>query len=259
MENSTIRLEKIVEAIEDDDVEWFERHKERLSTWRHVHDGRLILYVAIEHQASNEILQKLVDSGVNPNELWKHESIWFRPIFRGQKRIFNFLLNVPGADLNVRDPVLRRTPLHLSVIYNGNDEFTETLLKTPGVDVDAQTLLGDTALHLAVERGKYSTVDLLLKHGANPYLSGRPFTPLSFAIISLEYRCVESFVSHGVWNDDQIESALRVCLDPEIVRLMERVRLAMTLVSPRVIKRIGVRSAVRVLPPELIDMIRNTI
>ena len=50
---------------------------------------------------------------------------------------------------------------------------TEFLLATTGIDVDAQNVQGQTALHTACSRGNWHVVRLLLRAGANPAITDR--------------------------------------------------------------------------------------
>lgn len=71
-----------------------------------------------------------------------------------------------GADVNAK--VVGCTALMYAAFY-GRDEMVSYLLEN-GASVDAQNLNGITALHWAVEKNQYSTIELLLKAGANANL-----------------------------------------------------------------------------------------
>lgn len=59
-----------------------------------------------------------------------------------------------------------RTPLVIAAYYN-KIESAKLLLSTPGVDVNASSDFGATALHFAAHRGHLEMVQLLLSKGAN--------------------------------------------------------------------------------------------
>ncbi|MDR0683974.1 MAG: ankyrin repeat domain-containing protein, partial [Spirochaetaceae bacterium] len=119
-----------------------------------------------------------------------------------------------GADINHKNDH-RQTPLIKAILQNPNDSICEKLLSCDGIDIDALTdkgrsalllaadlnkvdcvrmlldhgarvdqrnIAGDTALHCAVTRGATGAAKLLLEHGANPNLKNDGgFTPLDIA------------------------------------------------------------------------------
>lgn len=72
-----------------------------------------------------------------------------------------------GADVEARTISERWTSLHLAV-YNNNEHSINELLKF-GADIEAQKGDNWRPLQVAAFWGKTSMVELLLKHGANPY------------------------------------------------------------------------------------------
>jgi ankyrin repeat protein len=75
-----------------------------------------------------------------------------------------------GADVKIKDqngntPLLRG----FSSRYSMPDFNTVKVLLENGADVNSQNRQGQTALQFAVKRGDCRLVDLLLKHGANPW------------------------------------------------------------------------------------------
>jgi ankyrin repeat protein/tetratricopeptide (TPR) repeat protein len=60
------------------------------------------------------------------------------------------------------------TPLHYAAEF-GHDDLVETLI-TYGADVDAQALQGFTPLHYAMLACRVTTVGVLLRHKANPFI-----------------------------------------------------------------------------------------
>jgi 26S proteasome non-ATPase regulatory subunit 10 len=58
-----------------------------------------------------------------------------------------------------------RTPLVIAAYYN-KIESVKLLLSTPGVDINASSDFGATALHFAAHRGHLEVVQLLLSKGA---------------------------------------------------------------------------------------------
>ena len=81
------------------------------------------------------------------------------------------LLIFLGVDLNVPD-IAGYTPLHYCSTNSGNEitlVLAEVLLKA-GADVDAKNRLGETPLSIATLAYKYDVIQLLLDHGADPYV-----------------------------------------------------------------------------------------
>ena len=88
----------------------------------------------------------------------------------GTLKILQFLLN-NGADIAARDSN-GNTPLHFACDYMAEIHLTGMLLDH-GADVNAVNLEGQTALLLAVWRGKISLTQLLLTRGADVTLKDR--------------------------------------------------------------------------------------
>jgi ankyrin repeat protein len=76
-----------------------------------------------------------------------------------------------GRDPNVRDEA-KNTPLHWAA-GAGHPEAIAYLLSLPNIDLTAQNLLGDTALHRAVWRGQTEAVRLLLEKGIDTQVVNR--------------------------------------------------------------------------------------
>ena len=75
-------------------------------------------------------------------------------------------------------PVIKRTVLHAAA-QRGSPELVKTLIKA-GAAVNAQDFYGDTPLHVSFDartqgRPAQKSIDeVLLNHGANPYLKNYP-------------------------------------------------------------------------------------
>jgi ankyrin repeat protein len=72
-----------------------------------------------------------------------------------------------GANVNHAD-TLGRCPLHLAAAA-GNVNVMALLLRTPGCQVDPQSLGGETPLMRAVQYSRVHAVRLLLQAGANAF------------------------------------------------------------------------------------------
>ena len=81
---------------------------------------------------------------------------------RGDKELIAMLLSNHQTDLQALDKN-RRTPLHHACFY-GNTITCETLLNQ-GAELEAQTIEGQTPLHIAIIGGHEEIVKLLIKRG----------------------------------------------------------------------------------------------
>jgi ankyrin repeat protein len=126
-----------------------------------------VLYHALEsHRLSTELVQLLVDSGVNiddPNPLfWAIQS----SIIAGEKsevpKVMSILIDA-GADVNKQD----RTgfTVLMAAAFGGYDQLVNILLRS-GAEINASMESGRTALALAVSMGHTETVRLLIEAGA---------------------------------------------------------------------------------------------
>jgi ankyrin repeat protein len=93
---------------------------------------------------------------------------------RGNGKIIELLL-ANGADVNTKDNVFGRTPLHCAIdgpkspsdiaAASPKKKVVELLL-TSGADVNAEDSYGDTPLDYAVQIGDSDVKELLRKYGA---------------------------------------------------------------------------------------------
>jgi serine/threonine-protein phosphatase 6 regulatory ankyrin repeat subunit B len=81
-----------------------------------------------------------------------------------QPAIFELLVT-HGANINTTDQH-HNTPLFYAARAGGSKTFIDYIIKS-GAQINIQTELGQTPLHVAVTLGKMGAVDSLLSHGAN--------------------------------------------------------------------------------------------
>ena len=126
-----------------------------------------VLYHAIEsYRQSAEIVQLLVDSGVNmdPNPLfWVVDSLSTAGEKSEVPKVMSILINA-GAEVNQQD----RTgfTVLMAAVFRGNNQLVDILLRS-GAEINASTDDGRTALTSAVRMGYTETVRLLIKAGAD--------------------------------------------------------------------------------------------
>lgn len=89
--------------------------------------------------------------------------------------------HIPGFPVKteVAAPVGKQGPSFASTTTAGKQSLvTQTLLKAPGIEVDATNSVGQTPLHVACARGNWTVVRLLLEAGANVEIADRRgYTP----------------------------------------------------------------------------------
>jgi uncharacterized protein len=88
--------------------------------------------------------------------------------------ITNAMHHIPGYPGKQADRHLQPTPSP-GVIH---ETPMQILLRTQGIEIDAENSVGQTPLHIACSRGNWNAVRVLLEAGANPDLADlRGFTP----------------------------------------------------------------------------------
>lgn len=106
-----------------------------------------------------------------------------------------FLLE-KGADPTMSDNH-GKSPLSRAA-GQGFNALLKLLLSTPGIDVDAQKVDGDTALRLAVMNNQVESTRLLLEAGANPNIqNGDGNTPLIRAVAQGYTEITKLLLEHG--------------------------------------------------------------
>ena len=116
---------------------------------------------------------------------------------RGRTEVVTTLLDAGAVSASCARPV---APTALS------DPFSRTCSQNHALPTASG---GDTALHLAADRGHIATVQELLRHGADPRAkSKRGWTPLHAALYSNRQQVVRELLRAGADPEDQNEDGL---------------------------------------------------
>ncbi len=256
------------------DLEWLRNNVETVLKYRTLM-GHGVFAGALIRAASNEVLQTLLDLGVDPNKSYKHSTSFLFPILYNDERSFNFLMGIPNIDLNVTGRIWRLTPLMFAVT-NGRPRMIEALIRA-GCNLNARDEFGKTALMTSITAAFWDSpngevvsvspiqleiLEILLRNGADPFVPDNFFrTPLAAAIENNWVEGVRTLLRYGTYRDrdESLRDRIKDCRNPTIRYMLERVQLMLTLSSARTVRRIGVRSSVRMLPLEIIRLIGDTI
>ena len=135
------------------------------ATLRHV--------VALERWAKSE-----VENGSDRGALSLYKATTECCHIQDSEKFFALLRN--GADTSYKADDILSTALHLAAAQAAGEDAAvgmrkclEALCNAPGVNINAQEIDGQTALHKAACCGNYETVKILLNHGANETLASK--------------------------------------------------------------------------------------
>lgn len=126
-----------------------------------------VLYHALEsYRLSAELVQLLVDSGVNmdPNSLFRAvQSLRTAGEKSEVPKVMSILIDA-GADVNKQDQT--GFTVLMAAAFEGYNQLVDILLRS-GAEINASMESGRTALTLAVSMGHTETVRLLIEAGAD--------------------------------------------------------------------------------------------
>jgi ankyrin repeat protein len=127
-----------------------------------------VLYHALEsYQLRSEVIQLLVDAGVNMDHTPLTWAIKFSRRTAGKKsevpEVIGILIDA-GADVNERDKT--GLTVLMETAFRGNNQLLDILLRS-GAEINATTKSGRTALTLAVMKKHTETVSFLIEAGAD--------------------------------------------------------------------------------------------
>ena len=159
-------------------------------------NGSTCLHFASCHGSSKEVLQTIIDHGVNVNATNKkgHTALMMASEF-GHLDDIHVLLKA-GAQPNITD-VYGNTCLHFPVIQGRHIEVLEAIIDH-GVDVNASNKKGQTALMIATEKGNIDALNVL-KAGADPNITNADGnTCLHLSILhGCRKEVVQMIIDHG--------------------------------------------------------------
>ncbi len=128
-------------------------------------NGITPLHIGVYYQ-DTPLVEFLLASGAEP-DLCTHGG--FTPLhiatYQSSLDIIKKLLGTKAVDLNRATTEDEYTPTHIAVRFSNNIRILETLIAS-GANINKQSRLGRTPLHLAVIRGNVPAIQLLLKKGA---------------------------------------------------------------------------------------------
>ncbi|CEI85433.1 Gp200 [Ehrlichia minasensis] len=118
----------------------------------------------------NKDTVKMLAKTATPNDLNFSTSATPTPLnlacLRGNNDVVRGLVSQPGININQSMGLSENTVLHYAV-SSGDSALVKRILTRSDVDVNRANVLGQTALHLAVEGGNPQIVNYLLKSGAD--------------------------------------------------------------------------------------------
>ena len=96
------------------------------------------------------------------------------------------------------------TPLHLAVLGLGSASVEETLSSCSSLNIDTEDASGRTALWWAAYRGDFQSMELLIRHHADPHKADiYRFSPMSSAMKARSLRCVGLLLDCGIDVDQR--------------------------------------------------------
>lgn len=120
-----------------------------------------------------ELVQLLLDHKANPSAFSTQHAGCCGLHIAAEKNYVDVVeaLLAAGVDVNIRSEKQKLTPL-ISAACCGSSEAVKALLKAKA-DIDAQSSTGNTALMLAIDRGKIEVALALIEGGANLEIKGQ--------------------------------------------------------------------------------------
>lgn len=155
-----------------------------------------------------KIIKLLVGAGADVNEIRDGGNFALKIAAEIEdQEIYDYLAPLTSLELQQEAEEGLLTSLHKETIDESTRMFIEAVRRTEikkiqqaigsGIDVNAFDENGNTALMYAAQKGKFETVQILLKAGADPNISGEGVPPLIAAIGSGDSSIVRILVKAG--------------------------------------------------------------
>ncbi|MDX2241936.1 MAG: ankyrin repeat domain-containing protein [Leptolyngbyaceae cyanobacterium bins.302] len=160
------------------------------------------------HSGNFEIVQLLVNEGASVNMIRDGGNFALKIAAEiGAQEIFNYLLPLTLPELQQEVEQTLSTKLPEYEVDELTTDFIDAVRRTDirkirqmirsGVNVNALDEESNTALLYACQKGKFETVQLLLKSGADPNPLGAGMTPLMAAIGSGDKSIIKMLIGAG--------------------------------------------------------------
>lgn len=155
-----------------------------------------------------KIIKLLVGAGADVNEIRDGGNFALKIAAEIEdQEIYDYLAPLTSLELQQEAEEGLLTSFHKETIDESTRMFIEAVRRTEikkiqqaigsGIDVNAFDENGNTALMYAAQKGKFETVQILLKAGADPNISGEGVPPLIAAIGSGDSSIVRILVKAG--------------------------------------------------------------
>lgn len=186
------------QAILNDDIQAFETLIDQGADLEDKgRDGESVLMMALRYRADKSFIPMLIQKGANPNSIDSNGQTPLHYVASTNSpapETVKFLID-SGADLDVADQIMGRTPLLLALSQGTDDRQSQVVrvLLEAGSNPQAIDDQGRTPLMMAAARWRLDSgiVPLLLDRGANVEAKDRRgWTPLMFAIDQSAHNCV---------------------------------------------------------------------
>ena len=161
------------------------------------------MHVAV-HSAGVEIVELLIEETATMEPLYWEDENGYQPLHiachQGSLMMVTLLIEA-GANVNSSSPRTKDQPIHLATKYAANDPLIVSYLLKHGANPKAQTVQGDTALHLSCMNNSLDKMTALL---AQPVLleteNHQGWTPLHVACRYGSLELIRRLLSAGSPN-----------------------------------------------------------
>ncbi|KDO22325.1 hypothetical protein SPRG_12785 [Saprolegnia parasitica CBS 223.65] len=145
-----------------------------------------LLHAACDANDADVVVALLRRPDINRHCQIKNQGTAFAwTVVRRNRAILELFLALPDDDINLPNND-GMPPLHLAIDYHDDDHIAHRLLCEPHLRRDATNALGNTALHMASQRGWTSLVEALLGDNVNVQNAAGD-TPASVALLHGQY------------------------------------------------------------------------